>query len=205
MTWESGRPIYNRLPADSGNWQGNSTVDILTGFWDDLLMGHYQNLTNPGDWLGDPEGMADYYLDWVGTCLCGYGDAWNPQWDPEVKRRVIKAWVPFFTGRGSVNSCRAMIEAICPDAKLVTYDQPRVGFSLVSASWLGQDDPTLYHINVPNWIKRNSQVWLWLEDVIAGLFPIGSQHNRVQYLTAAVGFSVVGDSLTGGNSFGYLP
>lgn len=205
MTWETGRPIYDRLPNDSGAWRGNETVDILTGFWDDLLMGHYQNLNNPTDWLGTPMETNGYFLDWVGIGMCGYGQLWNRGWDDDVKRRVIDAWVRYSTGRGSISSCRAIIQAICPEAQLVTYDQPRCEFARVGASWLGQDDPTLYHINVPNSLPRNSPVWLWLEDCLFSMLPVGSSWNRVQYLTAAVGSSVVSDSLTGGSSFRYLP
>ena len=204
MTWESKRPIYNRLPKDSGAWNGNEVVDILTGFWDDLLVEHYQNITTPTDWLGSPEtGVKEYYLDWVGYALCGYGSVWNYSWDGPIKRRMIRDWVQVFKGRGGLTSSEAIVKAILPSARVATYDQPRVSFDLVGAAYLGQSDPTLYHILVPKDTTRNSAVWVWLEDILTQFLPIGSGHSRVQYQDAMTGLSVVGDSVGSSVSIGY--
>lgn len=53
--WDNNRPILDKLPLISEQWRGNAVVYWLTGFWDELLIQHRDNLTNPTDWIGTPD------------------------------------------------------------------------------------------------------------------------------------------------------
>lgn len=206
MTWQTNRPIYHRLPSDSENWQGNQVVDWLTGYWDDLITSHKTALTEPTDWLGDPiSEMSDYYLDWVGLALCGFGDSWNFNWSEEAKRRVIRSWNRILPNRTSRESLSVLADAILPGSRVVSYHLPRANFARSDASWVGNDEPMLYHVYVPKSTNRNDVIWMQLESLITSFFPIGSRWVRVQYDVAMADFAVAGDSVTSFRSFESQP
>ena len=201
--WDRNRPILDKLPAISEQWRGNAVVDWLTGFWDEFLVQHRDNLTNPTDWLGTPDQIDPLYLDWVGLGLCGFGQVWNPDWGTEIKRRMIQYFPTILRYRGSLQSCTSITQAIEPTAYVLSYSgQARAGIDLAGVAVCGGDDPTLYHIIVPPTVKRNGKVWYWLENMRTQFFPVGSRSSRVQHPSLA-GYSVAGDATTGLRTYNY--
>jgi hypothetical protein len=201
--WDNNRPILEKLPEISEQWRGNQVVDWLTGFWDELLVQHRDNLTTPNDWIGTPDQIDPLYLDWVGIGLCGYGEVWDVGWGTEIKRRMIAGFADILRYRGSLDSCTAIVTAIEPSAQVLTFSgMPRADFSLADVAICGSDDPTHYIIVVPPSIRRNGQIWNWLERMRIQFFPVGGRFSRVQYPSLS-GYSVAGDSVTGRSMFGY--
>ena len=201
--WDKDRPIYNKLPLISENWQGNDLVDILTGFWDELLVQHKNNLTNPIDWLGTPDQINVVYLDWVAIGLCGLQSIWKNDYPESVKREIIKYHKKILQYRGSLDSCNQLVRCFDSEIQVSSYaDQPRAGISLAGATVCGSDNPTLYHILVPTKTLRNGKLWQWLESIRLSFFPVGDELSRVQYQSLA-GYSVAGDGVTGQISLNY--
>lgn len=201
--WDNNRPILDKLPLISEQWRGNAVVDWLTGFWDELLIQHRDNLTNPTDWIGTPDQISPIYLDWVGVGLCGFGQVWDAGWGTEIKRRMIAGFVDILKYRGSLDSCTSIVRAIEPTADVLSFSgMPRADFSLADVAVCGGEDPTHYLIVVPPSLPRNGKVWYWLENMRRQFFPIGSRFSRVQHPTLA-GYSVAGDSVTGVRTFNY--
>jgi hypothetical protein len=201
--WDNNRPILDKLPEISEQWRGNAVVDWLTGFWDELLVQHKNNLTNPIDWIGTPNQIHPVYLDWVGVGLCGYGALWDQGWTTEIKRRMIGTFVTNQKYRGSLGSCRSIAQAIEPDTDVLSFSgMPRADIDLADVAVCGSDDPTHYLIMVPPWIKRNGRIWYWLERLRVQFFPVGSLFSRVQHPSLA-GYSVAGDSVTGLRTYNY--
>jgi hypothetical protein len=201
--WDNNRPVYDKLPKISEQWHGNVLVDWLTGFWDELLVQHKENLSNPTDWIGTPDQIDPIYLDWVGVGLCGFGSVWDAKWGTDIKRRMISSFPNILRYRGSLQSCTEIAQAIEPTSTVYSYSgQARAGIDLAGVAVCGGDDPTLYHIIVPTTIARNGKVWYWLERMRVQFFPLGSQASRVQFPSLA-GYSVAGDATTGVRTYNY--
>jgi hypothetical protein len=201
--WDFNRPIYNKLPVASENWQGNELVDWLTGFWDDLLVKHKENLSDPVDWLGEPDSIDPIYLDWVGIGLCGYGNVWDKDWGTEIKREMIRNFPDIMRFRGSLNSCQKLVESVDSNVTVLSYSgQARAGIDLAGVAVCGGYDPTHYSIIVPPNLPRNGRVWYWLERLKIGFFPMGAITSRVQHPSLA-GYSLAGDSTTGLTTYNY--
>jgi hypothetical protein len=195
--WDNNRPVYDKLPEISEQWRGNSVADWLTGFWDELLVQHRDNLSNPTDWLGTPDQIHPTYLDWVGLGLCGYGNVWDAGWGTEIKRRMIIRFPTILRNRGSLDSCTAIAQAVEPDSQVLSFSGvPRSDISLADVAVCGSEDPTHYLIVVPPSVPRNGKIWYWLERLRVAFFPVGSRESRVQHPSMA-GYSVAGDSVTG--------
>lgn len=201
--WDNNRPIRDKLPVISEQWRANAVVDWLTGFWDELLVEHKQNLTNPSDWLGVPDQIHPIYLDWVGLGLCGFGTVWDEGWAVDIKRRMIQRFPQILRYRSSLESCTQITQAIEPNAQVLTFSgYPRAGVSLAGIALCGGDDPTHYLIVLPTSTRRNGKVWYWLERMRVQFLPVGGKFSRVQHPSLS-GYSVAGDSVTGQSTFHY--
>jgi hypothetical protein len=205
MSWEQNRPVYGRLPYESGNWQGNQVVDWVTSYWDNLLVETKAALDSPTDWLGYPDELTLPYIDWVGYGLCGYGKVWDVAWEVDIKRRLIRDWVAIVPRRGSYDSCAKLVDNVCPGATVRNYDVPRADQAVADAAWCGNDIPMIYHIGVPQHVPRNGNVWRSLERIKHLWFPSGARESRVQYAIAMADFAVAGDAVGGHRTFEYRP
>jgi hypothetical protein len=101
MSWNTGRPIHDRLPGaleayrKDEDWDGyDAAVDPpigrwLTAAWDGLLMDTKVAIEGiPANML-DPATAKPEFLDWLAQ-LCGFtGDYWDTTWSVPVKRQLI--------------------------------------------------------------------------------------------------------------------
>ena len=94
--WDTGRPVYNRLPIDSQQYQRepineNDIIvsDVLTDWVDTFLMLQKTNTDNLFvDYLDGTTAKSET-LDWLGQ-LCGFTDEfWSKTWDDNIKRQLI--------------------------------------------------------------------------------------------------------------------
>jgi hypothetical protein len=203
MSWETGRPIYHRLPLDSGSWQGNQIVDWVTDYWDGLLTQTKSAIDQPDDWLGGYEQLSPYFIDWVGYGLCGYS-IWSPDWDDRIKRLLIRDWLKIVPNRGTLESCQLLIDHLC-DGVVSVYDYPRADLDRADAAWCANDIPQIYHIGVPKEMMRNSPMWQDLERIKQQWFPSGARESRVQYQIAMADYAVAGDATGSFRSYQYEP
>lgn len=199
MTWEFDRPIYHKLPTDSGDWQGNPVVDHLTSFWDSLLVETKRMIDNPEQWIGAAsQGKIDpYFLDWIGIGLCGYSVFWHPDLPIDVKMRLISRQ-PEISDRTSLSAALAVVKALDPDIEIERVKLARAGVARAGLSYSYQPRDNRYWITIPHTIKRGSLLWSVLERVIWNWLPIGL--GRVQYAPTAAGLTVAGDSVFNDNT-----
>lgn len=199
MTWEFDRPIYHKLPTDSGDWQGNPVVDYLTSFWDSLLVETKRMIDNPEQWIGAAsQGKIDpYFLDWIGIGLCGYSVFWHPDLPIDVKMRLISNQ-PAISDRTSLSAALAVVKALDPDIEIERVKLARAGVARAGLSYTYQPRDNRYWITIPHTIKRGSLLWSVLERVIWNWLPIGL--GRVQYAPTAAGLTVAGDSVFNDNT-----
>ena len=199
MTWEFERPIYHKLPTDSGDWQGNPIVDHLTSFWDSLLVETKRMIDNPEQWIGAAsQGKIDpYFLDWIGIGLCGYSAFWHPDLPIDVKMRLISRQ-PEIADRTSLSAALAIVKALDPEIEIERVKLARAGVARAGLSYTYQPRDNRYWITVPPTIRRNSLLWSVLKRVIWNWLPIGL--GRVQYAPTAAGLTVAGDSVFNDNT-----
>lgn len=199
MAWEFDRPIYHKLPTDSGDWQGNPVVDHLTSFWDSLLVETKRMIDNPEQWIGSAsQGKIDpYFLDWVGIGLCGYSAFWHPDLPTDVKLRLISKQ-PEIADRTSLSAALAIVKALDPDIEIERIKLARAGVARAGLSYTYQPRDNRYWVTVPHTIQRGSLLWSVLERVIWNWLPIGL--GRVQFAPTAAGLTVAGDSVFNDNT-----
>lgn len=169
MSWELKRPVTGKLPSNSGNWQGNETVEMLTGYWDDFLVGVKDKL-DTGWFISDT--APDAYLDYIGVGLCGYGKAWLSEFSPEIKRRLINNFPTVLKSRGSKQSVDVLIRCIVPEAELVHYQIPRADFSYADLTVVSDYPVTRYMICLPNHLGRDGKEFRWMRHLIRTFMPI---------------------------------
>jgi hypothetical protein len=190
MSWENNRPIYHKLPAASGDFQGNEIVDHLTSYWDNLLVSTKQMIDNPDQWLGSSPNT--YFLDWVAIGLCGFGVFWDPDLPDPIKVQLIRSY-DRIRNRTNRISNDLLVDLICSGARLVRISIARAGVSRTGLSNTYFPRDNRYWIRVPHEYERSGLIWRMLERLITDWFPIGN--GRVQYGPTATGFTVIGDSI----------
>lgn len=169
MSWDIGKPVTGKLPVNSGNWQGNQTVEMLTGYWDDLLVG-LKSAIDSGDFTHEDKNKN--YLDYIGLGLCGFGKSWDIRYSEEIKRRLIKNFPLILKSRGSRKSIETLINCVIPGSELVHYQIPRADFSYADLAIVSDYPVTRYMICLPNSIKRDSIEWEWVTNLIKVFMPI---------------------------------
>ena len=192
MSWERNRPVYHKLPTDSGDWQGNPIVDYLTSFWDNLLVGSKSAVDDPDQWLGNPDQIDPYFLDWIAIGLCGYAAFWDPDLPDQVRRELIRSY-PEIRDRVSYNSANTLVKAIIPDGAIDRVELARAGTARAGLAYTYDPRDNRYWIRVPHTIPRDGVIWQTLNRVIRNWLPIGL--GRVQYHPSAIGYTVIGDSI----------
>ena len=199
MTWEFDRPVYHKLPTESGDWQGNPIVDHLTSYWDNLLVNTKRMIDNPDQWLGVAgDGQLDpYFLDWVAIGLCGYSVFWHPDLPVDVKLRLISQY-PMIADRTSLSAANAIVKALDPGIEIERVRLARAGVARAGLSFSYYPRDNRYWVTVPGDIDRASLIWAVLERVIWNWLPIGL--GRIQYAPTSAGLTVAGDSVFNDNT-----
>jgi hypothetical protein len=88
--WDTGRPIYHRLPSDAEQYQGNPVVDAITTPYDEILMQYKAALDSFEANFLNPDTARSDALDWLAQ-LCGFtGEYWMTEWADTAKRKLIK-------------------------------------------------------------------------------------------------------------------
>lgn len=207
MSWESGRPIYDRLPGaselykkdntDSDNY--NPTKDVaawLVAFWDDLLIEQRSNVDNLYRDVFNPDTAKPENLDWLAQ-LAGYtGEYWSSQWTDTQKRQLIKrAYDYVWINKGTKALLEWLIELFELDAVVYSPGQFILGETPLGSPLGGE--PFKYLINVDfrgAGYLRTSPQWKLLEK-LNELYGTAYSESRVQYTKFILGFSALGDSL----------
>lgn len=170
MSWTEKRPITGKLPINSGNWQGNETVETLTGYWDDFLCDLKDNLDNP-TWIS--ANSPAQFLDWIGLGLCGYGKAWDLNYSEDVKRRLIQNFTGILKSRGSEKSIKLLINSVIPGSTLIHYPIQMSDLSYADLSAVSDYPNSRYMICLPTSIQRDGIEWVWMKNLLKSFMPVG--------------------------------
>lgn len=204
--WQSGRPIYDRLPGESELYKRdqsdpdyNPTTDValwLTKFWDDLLIEQRGNVDNLYRDVFDPLTAKPENLDWLAQ-LAGYtGEYWDSSWTDTQKRQLIKrAYDYVWINKGTKQLLEWLIELFDLDAVIYSPGEFILGETPLGSPIGGE--PFKYLINVDfrgAGYLRTSPEWKLLEK-LNYLYGTAYSESKVVYTKFILGYSHLGDSL----------
>lgn len=189
--WDTSRPIYDRLPAESGAYQGNPIVDAITTpydallmQWRDLVMDFEANFLNPATCRADA-------LDWLAQ-LCGFtGEYWDPNWADAQKRELIsKSHLFIWPNKGTQILLEYLFDLFAINARIYQIGQFLAGVN-VAGDVIG-GELMRYWILMPLAYRRSGAEWELVERFNRLYMPCFAD-SRVCYDQFYAGFSVAGD------------
>lgn len=132
------RPFYSRLPSETPNvYQGNSIVDWLGAYWDDLYYDCQSKLKDlPRQF--DPELCDIEYLDFLAP-LCGFSSRyWDEDYPTNAKRLLLKnAFTKVWNNKGTTEQLSFVLDALNIEHKIITPGSFIVGEGQLNISPLG--------------------------------------------------------------------
>jgi hypothetical protein len=212
--WESGRPIYARLPGENSGYTKDEDFDgydpvsdlpiarWLTEFWDEFLVSTQGKAANLYTTHLDPVTADAANLDWLAQ-LCGFtGDYWNSTWHEYFKRSLIANSFNFiWPNKGSELLFEWLFDLFNYNAKIFRLGDFLADISAADDTLGG--DPLTYYIVVTLEYLRESEEWAQLE-LLNRIYGPVYHDSRVCYNAFYADFSVVDDPVFDGE-FGDSP
>jgi hypothetical protein len=205
MSWETGKPIYNRLPGAEEGYRideeapGHNPEECppvarwLTTPWDELLIELRGRIDGfPADAL-DPLTADEANLDWLAQFAGFTGRYWSASWPVAVKRQLIaNAYELVWPMKGT----KALIEWLIALFEL-NGDIYLQGAFRVEENVIGDligGGTFQYWVRTPLEYLRTSPQWRLLEQ-INQLYGPAAADSGVVYDGFYCNFSVIGDPI----------
>lgn len=189
--WNTGRPIYHRLPEESEAYQGNAIVDAITTPYDAILMEWKGLLENfEQDFLNPDTCRADA-LDWLAQ-LCGFtGEYWDSGWSEAQKRELIRRSHTFiWANKGCQVLLEYLLQVFSINARIFMLGQFLADISKAGDAIGG--DLLRYYILMPLDYLRTSKEWELTERLNRLYMPCFAD-SKVVYSQFTADFSCAGD------------
>jgi Phage tail protein (Tail_P2_I) len=189
--WDTDRPIYHRLPAESEAYQGNPIVDAVTAPFDELLVQwrdvalHFER-----DFL-DSQTCKPEALDWLAQ-LCGFtGDYWDTDWPEAAKRELIARSHQFiWPNKGTQILLEYLLSVFAINAGIYRTGQFLAGISTAGSALGGE--LLQYWVLMPIQYRRTGMEWGLVERFVRLYMPCFVEH-AVCYEKFHAGFSAAGE------------
>jgi hypothetical protein len=171
--WDEGRPIYRRLPEDSGQYQGNPIVDAITYPIDQILTQYKVTLENFETDFINPDTAKESNLDWLGQLSGFTGQYWDIGWTAAQKRKLIKNSHNFVWAKTGTKHLLLWLlnEVFELGATIYEINQFLLNSSLLDVQPLG-GELLRYYILLPLKYSTNSQQWRLAEKLNLLFSPI---------------------------------
>lgn len=159
MSWNTGRPIFHRLPGENGAYTDNFVVDALTSPWDELLLDTKDKLDNYySDYL-DPDTALDANLPWLAQ-LCGFtGEYSLVSYPVTAQREFIKKSFSFIWPFKGSRPVLEFVLSLVSGAKLYILGEFLADISKCDIDTLGADTNLIYFVLMPLSYLRTSPNW----------------------------------------------
>ncbi|MBE9178660.1 hypothetical protein IQ268_08820 [Oculatella sp. LEGE 06141] len=193
--WQSGRPIYSRLPGVNEGYrkeEGEPIADWLTVYFDELLIA---TKTTVGDLPRqlNPATCDPAWLDFL-RLLCGFtGEYWDKAWSDEVKRSLIANafdGVDIWANKGSEVVLAYLLELFDIDHEVWLGASFLVGISELPGT-LGSPEWVYYLLLPLKYLRESSE--FKLAEKLNRLYSPAFCDSLVCYDAFYVGFSACGD------------
>ena len=208
-SWQLNRPIYLRLPDESGAYQGNEIVDAITTPWDEQIVDIKNTLLNfNGDFI-NPETARVDTLDWLAQLSGFTGEYWDKNWDTSIKRELIKnSHTKIWTHKGTVILLQYLLDLFGLDAEVYAENVWFIGITAIDSPVGGRNLYYAIKLFVPGeenrqFYTRNSKEWKLIERLNRLYMPcwcgsIPKNGSFIHYEKFIVGVSAVGDPIQAG-------
>jgi hypothetical protein len=97
-SWDTGRPIYDRLPNRNGGYE-NDPTDWLTSFWDSLFVETKTRVDDIPDRQIDPLRCDEDWLDFLAVLFGWDSEHWQKDWSVSSKRKLLSRSLDFIWER----------------------------------------------------------------------------------------------------------
>ena len=209
-SWQLNRPIYLRLPDESGAYQGNEIVDAITTPWDEQIVDIKNTLLNFNNDFINPETARVDTLDWLAQLSGFTGEYWDKNWDISIKRELIKnSHTKIWSYKGTVILLQYLLDLFGLDAEVYVENVCFVGITAIGSSVGGRNLYYAIKLFVPGeenrqFYTRNSKEWKLIERLNRLYMPcwcgsIPKNGSFIHYEKFIVGVSAVGDPIWSGS------
>jgi phage tail P2-like protein len=209
-SWQLNRPIYLRLPNESGAYQGNEIVDAITTPWDEQLVDIKNTLLNFNNDFINPDTARVDALDWLAQLSGFTGEYWDTNWTAAIKRELIKnSHTKIWSHKGTVMLLQYLLDLFGLDAVVYAENVWFIGITAIGSPVGGR---TLYYaikLFIPGaenrqFYTRNSKEWKFIERLNRLYMPcwcgsIPTNGNFIHYEKFIIGVSAVGDPIWSGS------
>ncbi len=142
-SWQLNRPIYLRLPNESGAYQGNEIVDAITTPWDEQLVDIKNTLLNFNNDFINPDTARVDALDWLAQLSGFTGEYWDTNWTAAIKRELIKnSHTKIWSHKGTVMLLQYLLDLFGLDAVVYAENVWFIGITAIGSPVGGR---TLYY------------------------------------------------------------
>jgi hypothetical protein len=205
MSWETGKPIYDRLPGAEEGYRideeapGHNPEECppvarwLTTPWDELLIELRGKIDGfPADAL-DPMTADEANLDWLAQFAGFTGRYWNSSYPVAAKRQLIaNAYEFIWPMKGTKALIEWMIALFELDAEVYSLGAFRCNQNVIGDRLGG--GALNYWVRTPLGYLRTFPQWILLEQ-INQLYGPAAAESSVVYDGFYCNFSVCGDPL----------
>lgn len=198
--WETGRPIYHRLPIAEGRYQVHPDDTELEPVSDWLTTPLDANLLEVKaalsyfyrDYL-DPLTAKIENLDWLAQLVGFTGEYWETSWTEAQKRTLIKDSLAYiWENKGTRSLLEYLLEVFAIAGRIYQLGQFLAGRN-VAGDTLGGENLE-YFLLLPLRYLRTSYEWR-LASKINRLYSPVFVDSKVMYSQFYAGFSVAGDAV----------
>ena len=194
--WNSGRPIYNRLPGVNGGYfdeESDNPADWLTVFWDELLVASKALVADVRDRQLDPQQCDVEWLDFL-AALCGFTeDYWDPTWEESWKRQLIsESFTNIWPNKGTQQVLERLLEIFEINASI--WQGSRFILGLTTLPGLLGSPEWRYYIRVGLEYERTSQQFK-LAQRVNRLFGPAYCESDIVYERFYLGISQIGEPI----------
>ena len=166
--WDSGRPIYTRLPRRNEGYENNPT-DWLTDYWDKLLVETKVKVDDIPIRQINPLTCDDSWLDFLAV-LYGWDEKhWQKSWAIESKRLLLSRSYDFiWENKGNRDVLSYVLNSLFIKNRIL-----EIGDFIIGSSTVGQPigtSPWEFTVVLPV-LYRNSNVFPLVEYIVARFSP----------------------------------
>lgn len=190
--WNTGKPIFDRLPGEQEQYTDNSVALALCTPWDELLMSTKDKVDNFYRDFLDPVTAKPENLDWLGQLAGFSGEYGIATYPAAIKRQLIARFDYIWLNKGTRSLLEWLLQIFSIDGQI--YQIGDFLADINKAEDVLGGDPFRFWIRLPLKYLRTSNEWLLSEQLRQLYSPIYGE-SKVVYQEFSADFSAAEDAV----------